>query len=79
VECLKQYEHLTLITNSDSHRLAGIVTFNNNLIDSTVLYQKLMKNNVICAPRGGGIRFSPHFYTAFDDIEAGVSMASLTD
>jgi len=22
-----------------------------------------MNQGVICAPRGGGIRFSPHFYT----------------
>jgi hypothetical protein len=27
------------------------------------LFEMLAKENVFCALRGGGIRFSPHFYT----------------
>jgi len=27
-----------------------------------VLYKHLQDNGVVCALRGGGIRFSPHFY-----------------
>jgi cysteine desulfurase/selenocysteine lyase len=42
---------------------SGIVNFNIPNIDSGLLYQELMKQGVICANRGGGIRFSPHFYT----------------
>jgi cysteine desulfurase/selenocysteine lyase len=51
--------------NSDieSPAKSGIVNFNIPNIDSQLLYQELMKQGVICANRGGGIRFSPHFYT----------------
>lgn len=78
VECIRETPNLTLITNSEPDRLAGIITFKSSKIKSQPLYEKLMKNNVICAARGGGVRFSPHFYTSFDDIKAAVHMAGLT-
>lgn len=78
VKCINENPNLTLITNSDPDRIAGIITFKSSKIEGQLLYEKLMKNNVICAARGGGVRFSPHFYTSFDDIKAAVHMASLT-
>jgi len=78
IEQINNSQNLTLITNQNSERVAGIITFQSSKIDSQSLYQKLMKNNVICAPRGGGVRFSPHFYTALDDINAAVHLAGLT-
>lgn len=42
---------------------SGIVNFTIKGQDSAQLHQRLMQNGVICAYRGGGIRFSPHFYT----------------
>ncbi len=78
VECLHENDNLTVITDSQTGRLAGIITFKSSEIESQILYEKLMKNNVICAPRGGGVRFSPHFYTPFDDIKMAVQLASLT-
>ena len=44
-------------------RRAGIVTFTFENVDTSWLYKKLMEADVICAARGGGIRWSPHFYT----------------
>ncbi len=44
-------------------RRAGIVTFRPKEADIDARYRHLQKNGVICAQRGGGIRFSPHFYT----------------
>lgn len=44
-------------------RRAGIVVFTHPEIGSQALYRHLQANNVLCALRGGGIRFSPHFYT----------------
>lgn len=78
IDQINENANLELITNSEPKRLAGIITFRSKTIESQVLYQKLMKNNVICATRGGGVRFSPHFYTAFDDIKAAVELAGLT-
>ena len=55
-------------------RPSGILTFSFWGVDSSKLYKILMQSGVICANRGGGIRFSPHFHTtqeALDDaIEA---------
>jgi len=52
-----------LLSPREPDRRAGILTFRVPGIDSQVLYRKLMEKGVVCAPRGGGIRFSPHFYT----------------
>ncbi len=59
---------LELITDDRPGRLLGIVTFRHREIPATVLYPQLMEKNVMCAQRGGGIRFSPHFYTHPDTI-----------
>lgn len=53
---------LTVITPTDRARRAGIITFRPGG-DSKACWQALMAEGVICAPRGGGIRLSPHFYT----------------
>lgn len=44
-------------------RRAGIVSFSIDGIDNGVVYQQLRQEQVICIPRGAGVRFSPHFYT----------------
>ncbi len=51
------------------HRLAGIVTFSVPGVSAESLHRKLMENRVVCASRGGGIRFSPHFHNTASDIE----------
>lgn len=48
---------------------AGIVTFRVAGIPSSELYAGLMQRRVLCAQRGGGIRFSPHFYTPVEVID----------
>ncbi len=59
-----------LLTPTDPARRAGIVTFRLPGVDSARLYEELMKNGVLCALRMQGIRFSPHFYTPHDAVEA---------
>ena len=53
---------LEILTDSRTGRYGGIVTFRHRNIPAEKIYQVLMENDVICALRGGGIRFSPHFY-----------------
>ncbi len=48
---------------------SGIINFCIEGYDSATLHQKLMQNGVVCAYRGGGIRFSPHFYTSDDTLK----------
>jgi len=54
---------LELLSPRAPERRAGIVTFRAPGLDSKILYRSLMERRVLCAQRGGGIRFSPHFYT----------------
>ncbi len=52
-----------ILSPTTPERRAGIVTFTFAGIDNATLYKQLMDAGVICAARGGGIRWSPHFYT----------------
>jgi len=51
-----------ILSSTQPERRAGIVTFRIPDDDLEARYHHLMKKGVICAMRGGGIRFSPHFY-----------------
>jgi cysteine desulfurase / selenocysteine lyase len=51
---------------------AGIVTFSLQGKDSVAVYRSLLAEQTICALRGPGIRFSPHFYTSEQLIDEAV-------
>ncbi|EHQ51682.1 hypothetical protein ECTPHS_03257 [Ectothiorhodospira sp. PHS-1] len=57
-------------------RRSGIVTFGRRDMDVALSHRRLMDAGVLCAPRGGGIRFSPHFHTRTGDLERAVEMAA---
>ncbi len=61
-------QQLLLISSAHSPLKSGIVVFKHRTITNEVLYQHLQDNGVVCALRGGGIRFSPHFYNTQQDI-----------
>ncbi|KFI22704.1 aminotransferase class V-fold PLP-dependent enzyme [Nitrosococcus oceani] len=63
VERIQTEPKLQLLSSSSPDRYSGIVTFKHKKVDSSILYHHLIEQGVICALRGGGIRFSPHFYT----------------
>ncbi len=65
----------TILSERQAERRAGIVTFQRPGVDTAALYQHLQAHGVICALRGGGIRFSPHFYTPHAVLERAVSLA----
>ncbi|SDQ51507.1 Selenocysteine lyase/Cysteine desulfurase [Pseudomonas sp. UC 17F4] len=44
-------------------RRSGIVSFSIDGVENAQVYQRLKQEQVICIPRGPGVRFSPHFYT----------------
>jgi cysteine desulfurase/selenocysteine lyase len=58
------------------NRRAGIVTFRVPGIESGLLQEALMARGVICGSRGGGIRFSPHFYTPVEHLERAVAVTT---
>jgi selenocysteine lyase/cysteine desulfurase len=63
-----------LITPKKTGRYAGIVTFRPGTIDPASLYSNLTRENILCALRGGGIRFSPHFYTPYEHLDHAIEL-----
>jgi len=69
ITIFQQLDDITLLSPTDPTRHAGIFVFKKNTVDSQQLYSRLVSQGVVCAPRGGGIRFSPHFYNNPEQFE----------
>jgi cysteine desulfurase/selenocysteine lyase len=69
IDAIAKNAQLILLTSKQSRLKSGIVTFKHRTIENEVLYKHLQKSGVVCALRGGGIRFSPHFYNTFEEID----------
>jgi selenocysteine lyase/cysteine desulfurase len=57
----------TILTPRGRH--AGILTFRPANGSSEALFMTLQEAGVLCAQRGGGVRFSPHFYLEPEALE----------
>lgn len=77
MQALNEHPLLTLVTSCDEGRFGGIVTFKwrDNTRPDT-LFDYLSHNGIVCAMRGGGIRFSPHFYTAQNKLDRALDVLS---
>ena len=58
-----------LVTPSDDRRRAGIVTFRCTDRDPRRVLAALRADSVVAAPRAGGLRLSPHWYTPMEQID----------
>jgi selenocysteine lyase/cysteine desulfurase len=65
----------TIVSTPEPERRAGIVTFRFDGEDIEARYRHLQENSVICALRGAGIRFSPHFYTPEAVLERALAVS----
>ena len=74
IELLEQRDDVTILSPKERQRRAGIVTFSLAGQKSEDVLNHLKANQVICAHRGGGVRFSPHFYTPKSVLEKAVSL-----
>ncbi len=75
IALIDEADGLELLSSRDPARQSGIVVFRRHGIDATALFQALRAAGVQCAPRGGGVRFSPHFYTRREEIGRAVRLA----
>lgn len=66
---LAQAGDIRVISPLSPGRRAGIVTFVPARESAQACYRRLMDAGVVCALRGGGVRWSPHFYTPPEVIE----------
>jgi len=76
IELFKPLANMHIISPTDTHSHAGIFTFKKHNTEPQLMYQYLVEQGVVCAPRGGGIRFSPHFYNTQTEFE---QLAQLVD
>ena len=60
---LGELDGVDILSPTTPDRRAGILTFRLQGWDNAALFEQLKAEQVVCALRGGGIRFSPHFYT----------------
>ncbi len=67
-------DELILLSQQRKGFKSGIVTFKHQHIPNSVLYKLLQENGVVCAMRGGGIRFSPHFYNTTDELSNALAL-----
>ncbi|XSG83680.1 MAG: aminotransferase class V-fold PLP-dependent enzyme [Methylohalobius sp. ZOD2] len=67
IERIQGDDELMLLTPPDRH--AGIITFRPSSGDLESLFRHLRQEGIVCAMRGGGIRFSPHFYNTFQELD----------
>lgn len=70
MDLLREIGDYDFITPEADQRRAGILVVKHRTGDNNALYRYLQENNVYCALRGGNIRFSPHFYTANEKLDA---------
>lgn len=69
---LEKIDGVKIVTPKLAAHRAGILTFASERVATDTLFSRLKAENVICAPRGGGIRFSPHFYTPVEVLDRAV-------
>ncbi len=73
-ERIEQHAELEWLGPARSALKSGIVVFRHKTIPNLALYHYLMQQQVICALRGAGIRFSPHFYNSPEQIDRALAI-----
>ena len=67
---LKAIPDVEFVTPQDPAKRCGILTFRHPGVEPSALHAQLMKLQLVCSPRAGGIRLSPHFYTPRQSLES---------
>jgi cysteine desulfurase/selenocysteine lyase len=78
IDKLNNIADVNVVTPQESDQHAGIVSFTVNGRDNSKIQRKLMENSVICAYRGGAIRFSPHFYTGLQKLDKAIEILNIS-
>lgn len=61
IENIVKIKGINILSPTAPPRRGGIFTFASPM-PAASLYSRLLNRKIVCAARGGGIRFSPHFY-----------------
>lgn len=74
-ELIEQSSRLILLSRHNPALSSAIIVFRHQSADNRTLFRTLTDNNVACAMRGQGLRFSPHFYNDFEEIHHAIELA----
>lgn len=74
-EGIARRRNLILLSAREPRLRSGIVSFRHAAADPAALFQRLRELGVVCALRGGGIRYAPHFYTPMEQLEQALDWA----
>ena len=74
-EIIDKSVNLEAIYTDNASKLSGIVTFRHKNHLPARLFKSLREQNIMCAERGGGIRFSPHVYNTEQEIITALMVA----
>ncbi|MEJ2061623.1 MAG: aminotransferase class V-fold PLP-dependent enzyme, partial [Gammaproteobacteria bacterium] len=66
-------KNMEILSDLRPERRSGILTFRPPG-DVAAVYEHLQGQGVLCALRGGGIRFSPHYYTSREDMDRALTL-----
>lgn len=75
-EFIEECSSLEAISTQKRESMSGIVTFRHRTEELDKVYERLQSHGVLCALRGGGIRFSPHYYTPVNKIKTALELAA---
>ena len=74
IDRLAQQDRVRLITPGHPEKRAGIVAFQVIGTEQQPLLKRLVENGIICALRGGAIRFSPHYYNSTAQLDKSLNI-----
>lgn len=74
-EYLSKSSKMEAIYTDSASKISGIVTFRHKSCPPARLFKLLREQNIMCAERGGGVRFSPHVYNTDDEIRTALMAA----
>ncbi|MGQ0658431.1 MAG: aminotransferase class V-fold PLP-dependent enzyme [Chromatiales bacterium] len=69
IKIIEDLNNFSIASDTAMERRSGILSVRPTAQTATQLHQFLSENGVICALRGGCLRFSPHFYTSRERLD----------
>ena len=74
-EYINKSNNLEAIYTDKASMMSGIVTFRHKSCPASRLFRYLRELNIMCAERGGGVRFSPHVYNTDNELFSALKTA----
>ena len=74
-DIITKSNNIEAIYTDNASMMSGIVTFRHKSCPASRLFRYLREMNIMCAERGGGVRFSPHVYNTDKELISALKTA----